>query len=114
MHESGLTEDLFTHTMQHAQEANAKRVTRVRVVIGELSDATPDSIRFYFDSMAAGTIAEDALLEFGVAPGQAHCTACGNDVAIHELFATCPRCGAFALEVTSGSSVYLDSLEVQT
>ncbi|MBI5829864.1 MAG: hydrogenase maturation nickel metallochaperone HypA [Chloroflexi bacterium] len=46
MHESGLTEDLFAHTMQHAREANARRVARVRVVIGALSDATPDSSRF--------------------------------------------------------------------
>ena len=114
MHESGLTEDLFTHTMQHAREANAKRVTYVRVIIGELSDATPDSIRFYFDSMAAGTIAEGATLEFDSAPGKAHCASCGNDVSINELFETCPRCGAFALQVTGGNGVYLDSIEVQT
>jgi Zn finger protein HypA/HybF involved in hydrogenase expression len=31
MHESGLTEDLFTHVLQHAQEAKARRVDRVRV-----------------------------------------------------------------------------------
>ncbi len=114
MHESSLTEDLFSHTMQHAQEANAKRVTRVRVIIGALSDATPESIRFYFDSMAAGTIAEGAALEFDRAPGKAHCTACGRDVTINELFDTCPRCGAFALKVIGGSGVYLDRLEVQT
>lgn len=114
MHESGLTEDLFTHTMQHAQEANARRVTRVHVIIGALSDATPESIRFYFDSLAAGTIAEGAALEFDRAPGKAHCKACGNDVTIDELFTTCPLCGAFALQVTGGNGVYLDSLEVQT
>ncbi len=114
MHESGLTEDLFAHTMQHAQEANAKRVTRVRVIIGELSDATPDSIQFYFDTMAAGTIAEGACLEFSTAPGQAHCNACGKDVSITELYGACPECGAVALTVTGGNAVYLDSLEVQT
>ena len=114
MHESGLTEDLFAHTMQHAREANATRVTRVRVLIGSLSDATPESIRFYFDTMAAGTIAEGAHLEFEDAPGQAHCASCGNDVAIDELFSTCPRCGEFALTVTGGNAVYLDSIEVQT
>ncbi len=114
MHESGLTEELFTHTMQHAREANATHVTRVRVIIGVLSDATPDSIRFYFDSMAAGTIAEGARLEFSIAPGQAHCNACDKDVSINELYDACPECGAVALTVTGGSAVYLDSLEVQT
>ena len=113
MHESGLTEDLFTHTMQHAREANAQRVVSVRVIIGALSDATPESIRFYFDSLAAGTIAEGAALEFDQAPGRAHCTACGQDVIIHELFTTCPDCGAYALQITGGNGVYLDSLEVE-
>lgn len=114
MHESGLTEDLFTHTMQHAREANAQRVIRVRVLIGALSDATPESIRFYFDSLAAGTLAEGADLEFKRAPGKAHCAACGKDVFIEELFTTCPDCGAYALQIISGNGVYLDSLEVQT
>lgn len=114
MHESGLTEDLFAHTMQHAREANAQRVTRIRVIIGALSDATPESIRFYFDSLAAGTIAEGADLEFDRAVGKAHCTACGSDVTIDELFSTCPTCGEYALQVTGGNGVYLDSLEVQT
>jgi hydrogenase nickel incorporation protein HypA/HybF len=113
MHESGLTEDLFTHTMQHAREANARRVVSVRLIIGALSDATPESIRFYFDSLAAGTIAEGAELEFDQSPGKAHCTACGHDVIIDELYTTCPDCGAFALQITGGNGVYLDSLEVE-
>ena len=113
MHESGLTEDLFTHTLQHAREANARRVISVRVTIGALSDATPESIRFYFDSLATGTIAEGALMEFDQAPGRAHCTACGHDVSIDELFTTCPDCGAYALQITGGNGVYLDSLEVE-
>ena len=114
MHESGLTEDLFAHALQHAREANARRIARVRVVIGALSDATAESIRFYFDSLAPGTIAEGAALEFDTAPGQAHCRACGRDVTIDVLFAACPVCGEFALGITGGNAVYLDSLDVET
>ena len=113
MHESSLTEDLFAHAMQHAREARAARVTRVRVLIGALSDATPESIRFYFDTMAAGTIAEGARLEFECTPGKAHCQSCGEDVDIEELFGTCPCCGEFALTVIGGNAVYLESVEVQ-
>ncbi len=114
MHESGLTEDLFAHAMLHAREANARRIARVRVVIGALSDATPDSIQFYFDTLSPGTIAEGAVLEFGTRPGQAHCNACGRDVGIEELYAACPACGEVALTVTEGAAVYLDSLDVET
>ncbi len=114
MHESGLTEDLFAHVLQHAQEAKARRVDRVRIAIGALSDATPESIQFYFETLVPGSIAEGALLEFSTTPGQAHCRACGHDVLIDELYAVCPDCGEFALDVTGGNGVYLGSLDVET
>jgi len=113
MHEGALTEDLFEHVLIHAKEANAWRVTRVKVTIGALSDATPDSIKIYFDALAPGTLAEGAALEFESAPGTAHCSACDKEFEIADLYATCPQCGAFPLKVTSGNGVYLSSLEVE-
>ena len=114
MHEGALTEDLFEHVLIHAKEANARRVTRVKVTIGALSDATPDSIKFYFDALAPGTLAEGAALEFESAPGAAHCSACDKEFEIAELYAACPQCGAFPLKITRGNGVYLSSLEVET
>jgi len=114
MHEGALTENLFEHVLIHAKEANARRVTRVKVTIGTLSDATPESIEFYFNSLSPGTIAEGAVLEFDTAPGQAHCNACGKDVSIEELYSACPECGAFPLTITGGNGVFLSSLEVET
>lgn len=64
MHEGSLTEDLFSHVLIHAREAHARRITHVKVTIGALSDATAESIQFYWESLAPGTIAEQADLEF--------------------------------------------------
>ena len=114
MHEGALTEDLFEHVMIHAREAHARRVTRVKVTIGALSDATPDSIEFYFKSLAPGSIAENAALEFSTAPGTAKCPACGKEFEIDEIYAACPACGAFPVNITGGNGVYLSSLEVET
>ena len=114
MHEGALTEDLFEHVLIHARQANARRVTRVKVTIGALADATPDSIKFYFDALAPGTLAEGAALEFESAPGAAHCNACDKEFEIAELYAACPQCGAFPLKITRGNGVYLSSLEVET
>jgi hydrogenase nickel incorporation protein HypA/HybF len=114
MHESGLTKDLFEHVIIHAKEANARRVTRVKVTIGALNDATPESIQFYFDSLSPGTLAEGAALEFESAPGLGHCPTCDIDTEITELYAACPQCGGFPLTVTAGNGVYLSSLEVET
>ncbi|HVM73169.1 MAG TPA: hydrogenase maturation nickel metallochaperone HypA [Anaerolineales bacterium] len=114
MHEGTLTEDLFEHVLIHAREANARRVTRVKVTIGALSDATAESIRFYWESMAPGTIAEQAVLEFDSAPATASCNTCGEKFEIAEAYAACPKCGAFPVQITGGNGVYLSSLEVET
>ena len=53
MAESGLTEDLFAHTLQQAREANDERDTHLRVIMGALPDATPENIHgngVYLDS----------------------------------------------------------------
>jgi hydrogenase nickel incorporation protein HypA/HybF len=114
MHESGLTENLFDHVLIHAREANARRVTRVKVTIGALSDATTESIQFYWDSLAPGSIAEGAALEFDTAPGTARCNTCSEEFEIAEAYATCPKCGAFPVVITGGNGVYLSSLEIET
>ena len=113
MHEGTLTEDLFEHVLIHAKEAGARRVTRVKVSIGALSDATAESIQFYFSQLAPGTLVEQAELEFESVPGQAKCPACGKEFEIEEMYAACPACGAFPVQVTGGNGVYLASLEVE-
>ena len=114
MHEGALTQDLFDHVLIHARESKARRVTRVKVTIGALSDATAESIQFYWDSLAPGTITEGAALEFDTAPGAARCNTCADEFEIAELYAACPKCGAFPVAVTGGNGVYLSSLEIET
>lgn len=114
MHEGALTQDLFEHVLIHAKEASAKRVRRVKVTIGALSDATPESIEFYFNSLAPGTPAEGAVLEFARTPGTAHCNTCGRDFEIDDPIAACPNCDSFPVSITGGNGVFLSSLEIET
>jgi hydrogenase nickel incorporation protein HypA/HybF len=113
MHEGSLTEDLFEHVIIHAKEAHAKRVTSVKVTIGALSDATAESIQFYFSQLAPGTIVEGAALMFETTPGTAKCPACGKEFEIDEIYADCPACGKFPVQVIGGNGVYLVSLEIE-
>jgi hydrogenase nickel incorporation protein HypA/HybF len=114
MHEGALTEDLFEHVLIHAREANARHIHRVKVTIGALSDATAESIQFYWNTMAPGTIAEGAELEFETTPGSAKCPHCGETFEVEDLYAACPKCGTFPVIITGGNGVYLSSLEVET
>lgn len=114
MHEGALTENLFEHVLIHAREANARRVTHVKVSLGALSDFTAESIQFYFSQLSPGTIVDGAELEFESKPGTAKCPACGKEFEIDEIYAACPACGKFPIQVTGGDGVYLASLEVET
>jgi hydrogenase nickel incorporation protein HypA/HybF len=114
MHEGALTENLFEHVLIHAREARAKRVTRVKVTIGALSDATSESIQFYFSQLAPGTIVDGAEIEFESKPGTAECPSCGQVFEITEIYSACPSCGKFPVKVINGDGVYLTSLEVET
>ncbi len=113
MHEGALTENLFEHVLAHAREAGARRVTRVKVTIGALSDATPELIEFYFKTLSPGSIAEQAVLEFDTAPGQAKCPKCGKEFEIDEIYSACPACGTFPVTILGGNGVYLTSLEIE-
>ena len=114
MHEGALTQDLFDHVLIHARQADARRVTRVKVTIGALSDATPESIEFYFSQLAPGTIVEGCALEFESKPGTARCPECGKEFEVEEAYTACPECDHFPVQLTGGDGVYLSSLEVET
>ena len=73
MHELSVTESLLKISLQHAEKANAKRVTDLHIVIGDLASMVDDSIQFYWDVIAKDTIAEQATLHFKRVPAELQC-----------------------------------------
>ena len=63
MHEFSLMADLLRKVELLASEANAKKVTRVRVKLGALAHMTPDHLRGHFEDAVVGTAAEGATLD---------------------------------------------------
>ena len=62
MHELSVTENIIAIAERHARAAQATRIVSIRLVIGELSSIVDDSIQFYFDHLAANTLAAGATL----------------------------------------------------
>jgi hydrogenase nickel incorporation protein HypA/HybF len=63
MHELSLMADLLRKVEQLAKDAEADKVTAVRVKLGALSHITPDHFREHFEEAAIGTVAEGATLD---------------------------------------------------
>ena len=113
MHELVVTESLLEITLRHAQNANAKRVDNLYLVIGQLSSIIDDSVQFYWDIVAKGTIAEGARLNFKRIPTQMECSTCGQVFAPDDRNFDCPACGSIQVRVRAGEEFYLEAIDVQ-
>jgi len=113
MHELSVTEQMLHIVLDHTQQAHAKQVLQVNLVIGELSPFVGESIQFYFDLLAKGTEAENAKLSISRAPVRARCRQCGNEFHPEGTAWACPKCGDLLGEVLAGREFYVDSIEVE-
>lgn len=112
MHELGITQNLLTLALQHAEPAGATKITALHLVIGELSSVVDESVQFYWDFVTKDTIAHGALLHFERLPAAFTCEECGATFGRNPDY-TCPTCGSGRVKVTQGEEFYLKSIEVE-
>jgi hydrogenase nickel incorporation protein HypA/HybF len=113
MHELPVTESLLEIALRHAKKAGAERITRLNIVIGELSSIVDESVQFYWDIVSRDTMAEGAELHFERVDGTLRCLSCGCTFPLnHEDFA-CPACGEQRVVAVGGDDFRLDSIEIE-
>ncbi len=64
MHEAGVTERILEVVLEHAQAANAHRVTDVYLEVGEESGIDTESVEMHWPLLSEGSLAEGATLHF--------------------------------------------------
>ncbi|MCC6165649.1 MAG: hydrogenase maturation nickel metallochaperone HypA [Caldilineaceae bacterium] len=115
MHELAVTEQVLTIALRHAAAAQATKITHIHLVVGRLSSIVDDSVQFYWHLIAAGTIAEEAVLSFERRPAQMRCLACAAHFTLaDQRDFTCPACGSPDIIVIGGDELLLDSMEIET
>lgn len=112
MHEMALSESVLQRIEANARSDGFTRVIAVHLEIGELAGVDSEAMRFSFDAVTRGTLAEAARLEITSLPGEAWCMPCGHCVEIARRLDPCPHCGSHQLQVTGGTDMLLKSLEV--
>jgi hydrogenase nickel incorporation protein HypA/HybF len=113
MHEQSIVEALLETVIEKAQEAKAKKILRIYVVVGELSGVIEDSVEFYFGFLSKGTIAEGASVFFVRPPTLVRCRNCGTEYTPVNMKFICPKCKESKIEILSGRELYIDNLEVE-
>jgi hydrogenase nickel incorporation protein HypA/HybF len=114
MHELPIAQSILEIALRHADKAEAKRITNLYLVMGELSKIVDESIQFYWDIIAKETIAEGAILHFRYVPAEFQCMACfekyhPGDTEEFE----CPNCGAVGVKIIAGEEFSLEAIDVE-
>ncbi|QGM96809.1 hydrogenase maturation nickel metallochaperone HypA [Methylocystis parvus] len=112
MHEMALTESIVDIVSDEARKQGFAKVRIVRLQIGAMAHVEPEALRFCFDAVSRGTVAEGATLDIRRLPGEGWCLDCGKTVPLEERFGACPECGRRHVQMTSGDELRVEELEV--
>ena len=110
MHELSLSSAIVNTVVKHA---DGRPVSAVNLRVGHLRQVVPDSLEFYFEFVARGTVCEGAVLELEAVPGVLRCDACTADWEMDLPFFRCPECGGSEVSVVSGNEFEVESIEVE-
>lgn len=112
MHELSLLENVREILESHALSQNFTRVTRITLEIGKLSCVEPDALRFGFDVVMKGSLAEGSELVITEANGIGLCRQCGQESVIETLYNPCAVCGCPFVDVVQGAEMKIKDLIV--
>lgn len=108
MHELAITQSVVEAVRDDAGDT---RVSAVHVRVGKLSGVVPDSMRFCFELICAGTNLEGATLMIEEPAGEGSCRTCGASVPLRDLVLLCP-CGSLDVDIVHGRELSVRSYEV--
>jgi hydrogenase nickel incorporation protein HypA/HybF len=109
MHELSVAAAMVDTVERHAR---GRRVSTVTLRIGHLRQVMPDSLSFYFEHVARGTVAEGARLEIIEVPAEMRCSDCAQTWSPEGAAFRCPRCDGTG-SVEQGEELEVESIEVE-
>jgi hydrogenase nickel incorporation protein HypA/HybF len=114
MHELSLAGAVVDTAERHAA---GRRVLMIQLRLGELRQVVPDSLAFYFEHVARGTLCEGAVLEYETVAARLCCRRCGTSWELADSAGTasfrCARCGAADVAIEAGNEFEVESIEVE-
>jgi hydrogenase nickel incorporation protein HypA/HybF len=112
MHEMSIAESVLGIIEDAVRRDGISEVRAVRLEIGQLAAVEIAALRFCFESVVRGSVAEGARLDIDESPGQAWCFACCASVPLASRVDPCPRCGSHRVQVSGGTQMRVKDLEV--
>jgi hydrogenase nickel incorporation protein HypA/HybF len=114
MHEYHIVESIVKQILEKAKASDAKKITSVTLILGELSGLQEESIRVYFDNLAKENLLEGAKLIVNPAKSKLKCQGCGAIFEHEKSNFNCPKCSDLGILTNSGKEFYIDNIEIES
>lgn len=104
---------VFAAIEETVSQHEIKRVLKIKLKVGELTNAVPEALLTAFEAYSKDTICEGAELVVERVPVRARCRECLQEFDVKTMFFLCPKCQNARVEVIQGEELLLESLEVE-
>ncbi|MDI6903226.1 MAG: hydrogenase maturation nickel metallochaperone HypA [Methanocellales archaeon] len=122
MHEYSVAMEIYEVVLKTAMKNDATKVISVDLELGELTHINPEQLVFCLESIAKGSLMEDATLNLIGIPPKVKCK-CGyegvldakryhtiSDLAFN---LSCPGCGNPVPKLTSGKEINVRNIKIE-
>ena len=113
MHEVSIMAEALRMAEDAARSAGASRILKLRLRVGSLSGVAPDALRFAFDVVSRGTLADGASLEIETVPAACWCATCRTEFECADFFNECPRCHDLSGELRRGRELEIAAVDLE-
>ena len=112
MHEISICEGILQVIEDQAVAQNFSEVKSIRLELGPMAGVELEALRFSYDVVTRGTIADNSRLDIIQLPVNAWCLPCGEPVDVKQRFDPCPKCGSYQVQINGGDELRIKDMEV--
>ncbi len=120
MHEISIAGAIVDAVLDAAKKNNAKKVNEIFLEIGELTALNPEQLKFIFQTITKGTVADGARYDIQVVRPLIKCNKCSYNGTIEFLeklhfflpVIKCPKCGDIDVDIIAGRECCVKKIKI--
>jgi len=112
MHEFSIAMSIIEIAEAEAKKANATAINELVLDIGTLAGIEFYALDTAMEMAVKNTQLENAKIKINKIRARAHCSDCGEEFDIENVFDPCPKCGGLYHELLCGKELQIKSLVV--